>query len=93
MHRLAELFTEVEQELQRLQSNPAEADAPYLVRAEDNLTLFFQVFKGLIQLNVEHMIEVLVSDRFYMATFGALEWDPEAITSKTVTVPINSSNG
>lgn len=55
--------------------------------------MFFQVFKGLIQLNVEHMIEVLVSDRFYMATFGALEWDPDAITPKTVTVLMSNANG
>jgi hypothetical protein len=26
------------------------------------------------------MLEVLVSDRFYLATFGSLEWDPEAMT-------------
>jgi hypothetical protein len=78
LSRLKELFAEVETLLRQLQSD-ADADQSRCMQTEDNMILLFQVYKGLIQLNIEQMLEVLVSDRFYVATFGALEWDPEAM--------------
>ena len=30
-------------------------------------------------MNDSKLLEVLLSTRFYMQTFGALEWDPEAL--------------
>lgn len=47
--------------------------------AEENLLNFFHIYKGLIQLNDERLLEILMSDKFYMYTFGALEWDPEGL--------------
>ena len=79
LSRLKDLFSEVETLLRQLQSD-ADADQSRCMQTEDNMILLFQVYKGLIQLNIEQMLEVLVSDRFYLATFGALEWDPEALT-------------
>lgn len=46
---------------------------------EEILLNFFHIYKGLIQLNDERLLEILMSDKFYMYTFGALEWDPEAL--------------
>mmetsp|Transcript_29819 Transcript_29819/g.45490 ORF Transcript_29819/g.45490 Transcript_29819/m.45490 type:complete len:169 (+) Transcript_29819:1418-1924(+) len=39
----------------------------------------FQVTKGLIQLNDSNLVQTMLSTRFYLQTFGALEWDPEGL--------------
>jgi hypothetical protein len=30
-------------------------------------------------LNDERLLEILMSDKYFIDTFGALEWDPEAL--------------
>jgi hypothetical protein len=37
------------------------------------------IYKGLISLNDQRLIEALLSSNFYLHTFGALEYDPEAL--------------
>lgn len=79
------MFNEAEKELDKFKQSTSDNLAGVLEQktaaTEDNLILFFQIFKGLIQLNIEHMLEILVCDKFYLTTFGALEWDPEGMQS------------
>ena len=65
---MGELFEECEIEIKDKTKNE-----------EEILLNFFHSYKGLIQLNDERLLEILMSDKFYMYTFGALEWDPEAL--------------
>lgn len=48
------------------------------------LFYFFIIYKGLIALNDQKLLEVMVSQQFYLKTFGALEWDPEATIENDV---------
>lgn len=43
---------------------------------------FFFVYKGLILLNDQKLLETLMSDLFFQQTFGALEWDPEGLVQE-----------
>lgn len=66
--KLGQLFDECEQDT-------------HSKRADRNEYLFYFhcIYKGLISMNDQMLLEVLLSSRFYLQTFGALEWDPEAL--------------
>jgi hypothetical protein len=66
LQKLGELFEEIENDLKQ-------------VVFDENLVNFFYIYKGLIYLYDQRLLEMLLSNRFYMQTFGALEWDPEAL--------------
>jgi len=69
LHKLNELFTSCENDetIKKTEKN-------------DFLICFFWIFKGLIMLNDQRLLEILLSKAFCMHTFGALEYDPEAMT-------------
>jgi hypothetical protein len=46
---------------------------------DENLLCFFYIYKGLISLYDQRLLEMLLSNKYYMQTFGALEWDPDAL--------------
>lgn len=46
---------------------------------EDEILNFFYIYKGLIQLNDQKMLETIMSEKYYLQAFGALEWDPDAL--------------
>jgi hypothetical protein len=46
---------------------------------EEYVICFFFIYKGLVLLNDQKLLEILMSNRFYLQTFGALEWDPEGL--------------
>ena len=48
----------------------------------DQLVLLFYIYKLLLGLGDQRLIETLVSDQFYMSTFGALEYDPDVTTEQ-----------
>ena len=43
------------------------------------LFCFFQIYKGLLLINDQRLTYTLLSSRFFLQTFGALEWDPDAL--------------
>ena len=51
------------------------------MQREESLVNLFYIYKGLIYLYDQRLLEILLSNRFYLQTFGALEWDPEALQS------------
>lgn len=67
--KLGELFTECEAEVNDRKSSA------------ENLMPHFYIFKGLIQLNDQRMLETIMSEKYYLFTFGALEWDPDGLQS------------
>ena len=56
LKQLQSLFEEVEKKSKGVEEKITE---------ESPLILFFQIYRGLIQINVETMLEVLVCDKFY----------------------------
>ena len=72
MKKLGELFEDCEKDhtFQKVERN-------------DYLFCFFCIYKGLITLNDQGLLEILMSTPFFMQTFGALEWDPEALVEET----------
>ena len=72
--KLGELFEECEAGyLQRKQSRDQE------ISFEDEILNFFYIYKGLIQLNDQKMLETIMTEKYYLQAFGALEWDPDAL--------------
>ena len=51
---------------------------------DENLLCFFYIYKGLISLYDQRLLEMLLSNKYYMQTFGALEWDPDALQSSMI---------
>ena len=72
--KLGELFDEIETE--SLKANKDMVD--------EHLLCFFYIYKGLISLNDNRLLETLMSNKFFMQTFGALEWDPDALQSSMI---------
>jgi hypothetical protein len=72
LQKLGELFDEIEKETKQLE---------YGMTREETLINLFYIYKGLIYLNDQRLLEMLLSNRMYLQTFGALEWDPEALQS------------
>lgn len=71
LYKLGEIFEEIEKE--------------HLNKVQDRgefLFCFFCIYKGLIALNDQRLLETMVSSNFFLHTFGALEWDPEALNDK-----------
>jgi len=48
----------------------------------ENLSIIFTIFKYLITISEQSMLELLVSDDIYLITFGALEHDYDSISSQ-----------
>jgi len=69
LQKLGDLFLECEKDQRQL-------------KEFEYLLCFFQIYKGLILLNDQRLIDTLLSSRFYMQTFGALEWDPDALITE-----------
>lgn len=72
--KLGELFDEIETE--SLKANKDMVD--------EHLLCLFYIYKGLISLNDNRLLETLMSNKFFMQTFGALEWDPDALQSSMI---------
>ena len=72
IQKLGELFDEVERDPKQME---------YTMQREESLVNLFYIYKGLIYLYDQRLLEILLSNRFYLQTFGALEWDPEALQS------------
>ena len=70
IQKLGELFDEVERDPKQME---------YTMQREESLVNLFYIYKGLIYLYDQRLLEILLSNRFYLQTFGALEWDPEAL--------------
>ena len=49
------------------------------INSDETLLYFFYIYKGLIQLNDQRMLEIIMSDKYFVSTFGALEWDPDGL--------------
>lgn len=69
LQKLGELFEECEKE----DENSEKIDR------QSYLQCFFAIYKGLLLLNDQRLLEVLMTDRFYLQSFGPLEWDPDAL--------------
>ena len=69
LQKLGELFEECEKEYESTEMNDR----------YNYLQYFFAIYKGLLLLNDQRLLEVLMTDRFYIQSFGALEWDPDAL--------------
>ena len=69
--KLGELFEECEKE--HLQKK---------IDRNDYLYCFYCIDKGLISLNDHRILDTLLSTPFYLHTFGALEWDPDALVEE-----------
>ena len=52
---------------------------------------FLTNYRGLIQLNDQRLLETLMSNRFFLQTFGALEWDNDALFEELVPVKNSQS--
>lgn len=79
--KLGELFEECENEFLQRKNNYTNSRKFEIrsVHHEDNLLYFFYIYKGLIQLNDQRMLETVMSEKYYLQTFGALEWDPDGL--------------
>ena len=69
LQKLGELFEECEKEDENTEK----------IDKQSYLQCFFAIYKGLLLLNDQRLLEILMTDRFYIQTFGALEWDPDAL--------------
>lgn len=72
--KLGELFEEIENESIRANKDIV----------DEHLLWFFCIYKGLISLNDNRLLETLMSNKFYLQTFGALEWDPDALQPSVI---------
>lgn len=52
---------------------------------EQSLKIIFQIFKFLINIQQANLIEVLMSDQYYLSTFGALEYNPDNVQESSMT--------
>jgi hypothetical protein len=48
----------------------------------ENLSMVFNIFKNILLISNQTIVETLVHDDFYLITFGALEYDNESVASK-----------
>ena len=72
--KLGELFDEIEADSYKNNKDIV----------DEHLLCFFYIYKGLISLNDNRLLETLLSNKFFMQTFGALEWDPDALQSSLI---------